>query len=285
MGGGPYSHPTTLEKGLYYTYLCRKTKALISHAVTVYCLHTQHCLQVGSCIWQFLGRMNSGNQHGFRKKRSCETQLLSTVQEIASSTAKGQQVDIILLDFAKAFDKVPHTRLLHKLDHYGVRDNVKRWIEFFLSQREQQVILDGVRSDTAEVLSGVPQGTVLGPLLFLCFINDLPESIKSSQAKLFADDSLLFKVIKNDSDRALLQRPFSIGALGENLADEFQPHQMCSAEDLYKEEESTTNTVPTARSYTRSGRANILEWPSQMTYHGRHMCRTLCVRPTGLLAS
>ena len=154
-------------------------------------------------------RILCDNQHGFRKKRSCETQLLSTVQEIASSTAKGQQVDIILLDFAKAFDKVPHTRLLHKLDHYGVRDNVKRWIESFLSQREQQVILDGVRSDTAEVLSGVPQGTVLGPLLFLCFINDLPESIKSSQAKLFADDSLLFKVIKNDSDRALLQRDLS----------------------------------------------------------------------------
>ena len=154
-------------------------------------------------------RVLCDNQHGFRKKRSCETQLLSTIQEIASSTAKGHQVDIILLDFAKAFDKVPHTRLLHKLDHYGVRGNVKRWIESFLSHREQRVILDGVRSESAEVLSGVPQGTVLGPLLFLCFINDLPESIKSSQAKLFADDSLLFRVIKNDSDRALLQKDLS----------------------------------------------------------------------------
>lgn len=147
---------------------------------------------------------NQHNEHGFRKKRSCETQLLSTVQEIASSSAKGQQVDIVLLDFAKAFEKVPHTRLLHKLDHYGVRGNVKCWIESFLSQRKQQVVLDGVRSDTAEVLSGMPRGTVLGPLLFLCFINDLPESIKSSQA-IFADDSLLFKVIRNDTDRALLQ--------------------------------------------------------------------------------
>ena len=158
---------------------------------------------------------NQHNEHGFRKKRSCETQpmkkrscetqLLSTVQEIASSSAKGQQVDIVLLDFAKAFEKVPHTRLLHKLDHYGVRGNVECWIESFLGQRKQQVVLDGVRSDTAEVLSGMPRGTVLGPLLFLCFINDLPESIKSSQAKLFADDSLLFKVIRNDTDRALLQ--------------------------------------------------------------------------------
>ena len=65
------------------------------------------------------------NQHGFRKKRSCETQLLSTIQEIASSTAKGKQVDVILLNFEKAFDKVAHSRLLYKLDHYGVRDNTK----------------------------------------------------------------------------------------------------------------------------------------------------------------
>ena len=112
-------------------------------------------------------RVLCDNQQGFRKKRSCETQLLSTIQEIASSTAKGHQVDIILLDFAKPFDKVPNTRLLQKLDHYGVRRNVKRWIESFLSHREQRVILDGVRSESAEVLSGVSQGTVLGPL-FSC---------------------------------------------------------------------------------------------------------------------
>ena len=139
---------------------------------------------------------------GSGEKRSCETQLLSTVQEIASSTANGQQVDIGLLDFAK----VPHTRLLHKLDHYGVRSNIKRWIQSFLSQK---VIIDGVRSDTGDVPSGVPKRTVLGPLLFLCFINNLPESITPSQTKLCSDDSLLFKVIINDSDRALLQRDLS----------------------------------------------------------------------------
>ena len=72
------------------------------------------------------------------------------------------------------------------------------------------MILDGVRSESTEVLSWVPQGTVLGPLLFLCFTNDLPESIKSAQAKLFADDSLLFRVVKNDSDRGLLQKDLSV---------------------------------------------------------------------------
>ena len=129
-------------------------------------------------------RVLCDNQHGFRKKRSCETQLLSTIQEIASSTTKGHQVDIILLDFANAFDKVPHTRLLHKLDHYGVRGSVKRCIEAFLSHREQRVILDGVRSESAKVLAGVTQGTVLGPLLFLCFINYLPESIHRAKRHL-----------------------------------------------------------------------------------------------------
>ena len=106
------------------------------------------------------------NQHGFRKKRSCETQLLSTVQEIASSTAKGKQVDVILLDFEKAFDKVAHSRLLYKLDHYGVRDNTKKWIQSFLSHRTQQVMLDGVKSDTADVTSGAHREQ---PLDRFCF--------------------------------------------------------------------------------------------------------------------
>ena len=144
-------------------------------------------------------------QHGFRSKRSCETQLAVTIDSIARTIADGGQVDIVLLDFSKAFDKVPHERLLHKLQYYGVRGETLRWIRDFLTNRTQQVLLDGYTSSTAEVLSGVPQGTVLGPLLFLTFINDLPE-VTNSEARLFADDCLLYRPIYNKSDTELLQK-------------------------------------------------------------------------------
>ena len=105
---------------------------------SITCKLLEHILH--SNIMRHLDQHNvlCDNQHGFRKKRLCKTKLLSTVQEIVSSTAKGQQVDTILLDFAKAFDKIPHTRgtrLLHKLDHYRVRGNVKGWIESFLTTK------------------------------------------------------------------------------------------------------------------------------------------------------
>ena len=139
------------------------------------------------------------NQHGFRKRRSCETQLIVTIQEIASKLSKEEQVDIILLDFAKAFDKVPHSRLMYKLDYYGVRGLTNTWVKVF------QVLLEGSHSSRADVLSGLPQGTVLGPLLFLAYINDLPDSLKSSNARLFADDSLLYRTVIGKRDNTLLQ--------------------------------------------------------------------------------
>ena len=143
-------------------------------------------------------------QHGFRCKRSCETQLIATIQELARGLSEGRQLDVILLDFAKAFDKVPHQRLLYKLNYYGVRGQTLSWIESFLYNRKQHVLVEGAKSDEAQVTSGVPQGTVLGPLLFLAFINDLP-SVVDSQAKLFADDCLLFRPIDSLHDSNKLQ--------------------------------------------------------------------------------
>ena len=115
-----------------------------------------------------------------------------------------KQTDLIILDFAKAFDKVPHRRLLHKLEYYGIRGSTHRWINSWLSGRTQQVVLDGQASDPVPVLSGVPQGSVLGPVLFLIFINDLPDNIRSS-VRLFADDCVLYRNIHSLQDCLTLQ--------------------------------------------------------------------------------
>ena len=101
-------------------------------------------------------------------------------------------------------DVVPHQRLLHKLDHYGIRGPTLLWIQNFLITRTQKVVVDGSFSDTAHVGSGVPQGTVLGPILFLSYINDLQSSV-SSDVGLFADDCLLYRAIKSKDDQKKLQ--------------------------------------------------------------------------------
>lgn len=100
-------------------------------------------------------------QHGFRSSRSCETQLTSFIQELAKNNNDKIQTDVIVMDFAKAFDKVPHKRLLYKLKYYGADTNTLNWIEDFLTLRTQTVILDGEKSEKIHVTSGVPQGTVL----------------------------------------------------------------------------------------------------------------------------
>ena len=147
----------------------------------------------------------SNNQHGFRRHHSCETQLVSTIETIARSLDNGKQIDLLVLDFAKAFDTVAHERLLLKLGNYGVSGALNSWIRVWLTQRTQQVVVEGESSDERQVKSGVPQGTVLGPLMFLLFINDIGDGI-NSQLRLFADDSLLFKTINNDNDANQLQK-------------------------------------------------------------------------------
>ena len=110
------------------------------------------------------------------------------------------KTDVVVLDFSKAFDVAPHQRLLHKLDHYGIRGATLHWIQNFLTKWTQNVVVDGCSSESARMRSSVPQGTVLGPLLFLTYINDLPSTV-SSQVRLFADDCLLYRPIECRADQ------------------------------------------------------------------------------------
>ena len=151
----------------------------------------------------------TATQHGFRTGRSCLSNLLSFFDEVSKSIDSGTAVDAIYLDFAKAFDKVPHGRLLHKLEKYGIRGQLLNWIKAWLSGRSQRVCLEGTVSDWVAVISGVPQGSVLGPLLFLVYINDLEDGIKSSILK-FADDTKMFRKISNTGDTRQLQEDLDV---------------------------------------------------------------------------
>ena len=143
-------------------------------------------------------------QHGFRYKRFCKTQLILTIHDLAKSLANGLQSDVIFLDFSKAFDKVDHKLLLHKLDHHGIRGGLLSCLRDFLTNRKHQVVIAGQQSLSADVTSGVPQNSVLGPLLFFCFINDLPDQIKC-KVKLYADDVLAYTTINTVEDCHRLQ--------------------------------------------------------------------------------
>ena len=147
----------------------------------------------------------TNRNHGFRKGFSCETQLTITVDELCKNLDRGYQTDVAILDFSKAFDKVPHDLLLHKLNCYGIRGPLHSWIKAFLTNRQMRVIIENEASAEATVHSGVPQGTVLGPLLFLVHINDLPDRVRSSIVRLFADDCLLYRTIQSPRDHQLLQ--------------------------------------------------------------------------------
>ena len=143
--------------------------------------------------------------HGFRAGYSCETQLVVTAHDLLKSLDRNTQSDVLVLDFNKAFDTVPHRRLLSKLEAYGIHGPILHWIANFLTQRKMSVVVEGETSHEVDVESGVPQGTVLGSLLFLCHINGMPECVKS-QIRLFADDCLLYRTIKNFGDHVKLQQ-------------------------------------------------------------------------------
>ena len=156
-------------------------------------------------LFEFLGSKISRNQFGFLKNHSSIQQLLCFLNSVSSALDSKAQMDVIYLDFNKAFDSVSHGGLLLKLRLLGINGNVWKWILNYLSNRQQLVSINGVRSTVLTVTSGVPQGSILGPLFFLVFINDLPDYVTHSQVHLFADDTKCSKVIKYIDDVSILQ--------------------------------------------------------------------------------
>ena len=146
----------------------------------------------------------SNNQHGFVRQRSCQTNLLEALEDWTRLVDEGNALDIVYLDFQKAFDTVPHKRLAKKLNAYGIRGQVLKCVCDFLSDRSQQVAIGSSLSSMKRVTSGVPQGSVLGPTLFVLCVNELP-SLVNSNMLMFADDAKLFRKIQDDTDVQNLQ--------------------------------------------------------------------------------
>lgn len=191
---GPPSQPSSYRP-ISLTSICSKLMEHVIYSNTV----------------KFLNRHNffHHSQHGFRSGLSCDTQLASFYNDISSSVDLNIPTDALFLDFEKAFDKVPHQRLLLKLSCLNINTSTFNWIRSFLTNRQQFVYANNHSSNHLPVISGVPQGTVLGPLLFLIYINDLPANI-SSNIRLFADDCVVYRPIKNPTDIAILQNDLNL---------------------------------------------------------------------------
>ena len=198
-------------------------------------------------------------QHGFREGLSCDTQLIQFIDDLHAGVNGAKQVDCVVMDFAKAFDKVSHGRLLYKLERLGIGGRTLTWIRDFLVGRSQQVVVDGESSTPCEVTSGVPQGSVLGPVLFLLYINDIGEGI-SSKIRLFADDTILYRTINSTADTASLQADI------EQLQRWCEEWQMAFHPSKCSVLRVTTSRSPLNVPYTLCG--HTLELVKQVKYLG-----------------
>ena len=150
-------------------------------------------------------KLLSEHQYGFRPQRSTTTQLLRALDEWTDWIDEGSSFDVMYMDFAKAFDSVPHERLMVKVRAHGIRGKVIDWIEDFLKHRKQRVSVNSAQSSWKEVLSGIPQGSVLGPILFILYINDLPNQLKN-RALMYADDTKIYAKVNTRNDRDMMQQ-------------------------------------------------------------------------------
>ena len=133
-------------------------------------------------------------QSTLRAGHSCETALIHMIGSWRHAIDNGEMIGVVLVDLKKAFDLVDHQILLSKLEIYGIKDEALRWLKTYLTQRRQQIYVNNSKSDFGQVFYGVPQGSILGPLLFLLFINDLPQYVHNVNTDLYADDTTLYDI-------------------------------------------------------------------------------------------
>ena len=147
-------------------------------------------------------------QHGFLKNKSCTTNMVGFSDSLALSMNEGYCTDVVYFDFSKAFDSVNHDLILKKLKHqYNIDGRLLKFLASYLSDREQCVVIGNSKSEIKPVLSGVPQGSIIGPILFVLFINDLPEGLTlNTDLALYADDTKIWRTIHSDLDNEILQR-------------------------------------------------------------------------------
>lgn len=151
-------------------------------------------------------------QYGFRNKRNCVLQLLDVLDDWVTNFDKSEQTDVVYLDIKKAFDTVPHRRLIEKMQGYGFGGKLIEWVKNFLKDRRQRVCIDGKYSSWKNITSGIPQGSVLGPTLFILYVNDMPDKLKA-MCKLFADDCKIYSAITARRDQDVIQE--DLDTLGE----------------------------------------------------------------------
>ena len=185
-----------------------------------------------------LNDLFSNNQHGFVPNRNCMTNHLTCMELWTEMTEKGLPIDIIYTDFAKAFDRIPHRRLLQKLMNIGITGITLRWVEAFHNERSQCVKVENEVLSRTQVISGIPQGSVLGPILFVIFINNLPDIVENT-CQLFAGDAKIFRSVETiDGCRPLhlgrtnRRHVYELGGqkdLGVIVDDELKFHEQTAA--------------------------------------------------------
>ena len=220
--------PLTVIFNMSYTTSCLPSQWLTAHVTPIYkhsgtrlntenyrpssltsivCKIFESILKNEIMIHLLSNKLINSSQHGFLLRRSCQSVLLEIISDWTSALNNKDNIDCIFIDFKKAFDSISHSKLLHKLNSYGLPLLVTKWIKSFLTGRTQQVKIGNsdTLSSSLPCTSGIPQGSVLGPILFILFINDLTNACKFSKLMLYADDVTLYVTVNNIIDANRLQ--------------------------------------------------------------------------------